>query len=111
VTEKLTLAQEFFDDVKLSQTPEEMLSSLSEGANNVNQILENVLATDPGNPTAMKLRARVADLYSQKARQLADSGDVHNASLLVKAGLRLRPQNRELFRLRRELCRANPAAC
>jgi hypothetical protein len=111
VAEKLTLAQEFFDDVQLSQSPEEMLAALSEGANNVNQILENVLATDPGNRTAMKLRGQVADLYSQKARQLADAGDVHNASLLVKAGLRLRPRHRELFLLRRELCRASAADC
>src|SRR5262249_49477105 len=53
VAEKLSLAQEFFNDVTLSQSAEEMLSSLSEGANNVNQILDDVLATDPGNESAL----------------------------------------------------------
>jgi len=111
VADKLVLAQEYFDSVKLDQPPAELLSALSDGAFGVTQILDDVLATDPGNPTALKLRRKVVDIYSRKARQLADAGDIKNASQLVNAGLRLQPQHTALFLLRRDLCSKDATAC
>jgi hypothetical protein len=111
VTEKLELAELLFEGVSMEQSPDEMLAVLSEGANNVNNVLQSVLVIDPGNPTALKRQSRIADLYSRKARELTDAGDGKSASQLVNAGLRLRPRNRDLLRLRAELCRQNAAAC
>lgn len=109
VADKLALSQEFFDGVKITDSPDEMISALSEGANAVNQILLDVLATDPGNPAALKMQSRVADLYGRKARERVNAGDGKSARMLIDASLRLRPKNRELLRLRNELCRASPA--
>jgi serine/threonine protein kinase len=107
VTEKLSLANEFLEGVTLATTPDDMVSALSEGPNNVNQIVGDVLTTDPGNKDAVALQRKIADLYERKARKLADAGDTQNAAMLVKAGLRVRPKHGRLFRLQSELCRAN----
>lgn len=114
VAENLALAQELFASVKVTDSPDEMMSGLSEGAQNPYQIVEDVLRTDPSNSTALKLQTKIADLYSRKARQLVAKGDVKSAKMLVDAGLNVQPGHRGLFRLRvdlRELCSSNAAAC
>jgi hypothetical protein len=108
---KLDLAQEYFASVSLDGPPDEILAALSDGAFGVTQILDDVLATDPGNPTALKLRRKVVDIYSRKARQLADKGDIKTASRFVNAGLRLEPRHTALFLLRRDLCSKDATAC
>jgi serine/threonine protein kinase len=108
---KLDLAQVYFDSVTPDLTPAELVSALSDGPFGVTQILDDVLKTDPGNPAALKLRRKVVDIYSRKARQLADAGDVKNASQLANAGLRLQPRHRALFLLRRDLCSKDATAC
>ncbi len=111
VAAKLDLAQLLFADVTPDQAPEEMVSALSDGAQAVNPILQDVLTIDPGNRTALQLQSKVADTYRRKARRLVDAGEVKSAAMLVDAGLRLRPRNKELFMLRQEICRADAAAC
>ncbi len=111
VDDSLFLATDYLRDVKLTESPDDIAYVLSEGANNVNQILDSVLAIDADNPSALKLKARVADLYLHKARQMSNERRLPAALALAQNGLRVMPDNLELFHLQRDLCEKDASLC
>jgi hypothetical protein len=57
------------------------------------------------------MKAKIADLYARKARQLIDANSLSIAMQLVFNGLKVKPGDRELVRLQREICARDNNAC
>ena len=91
--------------------PDALAALLSEGANSVNDIVGAVLARDPANAEARKLRTRTVELYWQAASEQFKNGNARAALTLTQLGLRIAPRNTGMFRLQREICEANPGLC
>jgi serine/threonine protein kinase len=104
INDNLFLAQDYLKDAKLSANPADLAYVLSEGANNVNQILEDgVLKADPDNEQARKIKAQITDLYLGKARELFDQRAYTAALDLVQYGRKVSPCNRDLYHLQKDL--------
>jgi len=104
INDNLFLAQDYLKDVKLSASPEDLAYVLSEGANNVNQILDDgVLKVDPDNGQALKMKDQIADLYLGKARELFGRRAYAAALNLVEFGRKVGPCNRDLYHLQNDL--------
>jgi hypothetical protein len=104
IDESLFLAQDYLKDAKLELSSENLAYVLSEGANNVAQILDSVLAIDPADEKAWAMKQQIAGLYADKARQLVGAGQKTAAISMVRNGLKILPHDRQLFRLQQELC-------
>jgi serine/threonine protein kinase len=111
VDDDLYLAKDSLSGAQLSEQAEELAYVLSEGANNVNQILDSVLEIDPGNAQALAMKSDIANLYTQKARLEMNAGHTTVAATLIRNGRKAEPSNRELFRLQQQLCSPNPSVC
>jgi serine/threonine protein kinase len=111
VGDDLFLAQDYLRDIKIDQRPEDLAYVLSEGANNVNQILDSILAVDTRNPPALRMKSQIADLYLRKARQLRDQRQLPAALQMVRYGLKASCDNLNLFHLQRDICEQNAALC
>jgi serine/threonine protein kinase len=111
IAESLWLAEDSLREASPQMSPDELSYVLSEGVNNVGQIVSMVLAQDPENKKALEIRASIADMYARKARQLLDQKNSVAAYELVRNGLRIMKTNRDLFELQQDICYANAAAC
>jgi serine/threonine protein kinase len=111
VGDDLFLAEDYLRDIKLDQQPDDLAYVLSEGANNVNQILDSILALDARNSPALRMKNQIAELYLRKARQLRDQNQLPVALQMIRNGLKVACDNLDLFHLQRDVCEANTALC
>ena len=111
VDDDLFLAKDSLQSADVTGPAEQLAYVLSEGANNVNQILDSVLEKDPGDAKALAMKSDIANLYTQKARLEMNAGHAAVAATLIRNGRKAEPSNRELFRLQQEVCDQNPVAC
>jgi serine/threonine protein kinase len=108
IKDSLFLARDYLREAKIELKPEDLAYVLSEGANNVNQILESVLALDPTNAAALAMKSQIAELYLVKARQVDEK---RQALKLVRFGLKVSCNNLDLFHLQRDICDQQAALC
>jgi hypothetical protein len=111
IDDNLILAKDYMRDVKVDLKPEDLAYVLSEGANNVNQILESILTLDAGNRPALHMKTQITDLYLRKARELQRQRQPAAALRLVRYGLKVTCDNLDLNHMRRDICEQDPALC
>jgi hypothetical protein len=111
VAEYLTEAGDNLKEAKVSLSAEDLTYILSDGANNVHEIVRAALAIEPDNKSALKMKSEIAALYAQKARTLLDAGGTAQAMTLVRKGLMEKPYDRDLGRLNRDICKKDLQAC
>jgi serine/threonine protein kinase len=111
VAEYLDQAGDNLKEAKLSLSPEDLTYILSDGANNVHEIVRAALAIEPDNKVALKMKSDIATLYAQKARTLLDAGGAAQAMALVRKGLTEKRNDRDLNRLQRDICKQDLQAC
>jgi hypothetical protein len=110
VEDSMFLANESMRDARAATSADQLSYLLSEGANNVNQILDSVLAVDPDNPEALQMKAAGADLYAQKARELRHDGNNGEAVAMIRFGRKM-ADNRDLYRMEQEMCQTDARLC
>lgn len=111
IADSLLLAEDFLGDADADVSPGELAYILTEGPNNVNQIADSVLAQDPGNRKARQLKSTIVRIYADRARELIQVGDLRGAYALIASGQRAVQNDRELFRLRRDICEEDARIC
>jgi len=111
IDDNLFLAKDYMRDVKVDLKPEDLAYVLSEGANNVNQILESILSLDSRSSPALHMKAQIANLYLHKARELERQRQPAAALQMVRYGLKVACNDLELFHLQREICEQDPSLC
>jgi serine/threonine protein kinase len=111
VAEYLTEAGDNLKEAKVSLSPEDLSYILSDGANNVHEIVRAALAIEPDNKSALTMKSEIATLYAQKARTLLEAGGTTQAMTLVRKGLMEKPYDRDLSRLNRDICKKDRQAC
>lgn len=110
ISDNVLLATDYLADAR-SDTPVDALKAmLSDGPNSVNDILNSVLAVDPKQPEALKLKKEVADIYATRARESLAKQRTTEALDLVRYGRNVLPSSQELFRLEQTICRADAVA-
>jgi hypothetical protein len=107
----LAQAGDHLKDAKLSLSPEDLTYILSDGANNVHEIVRAALAIEPDNKPALKMKSDIATLYAQKARTLLNAGGTAQAMTLVRKGFAEKPYDRVLNHLQRDICKKDLQAC
>jgi hypothetical protein len=98
-------------EAKIELKPDDLAYVLSEGANNVNQILDSVLRLDAGNSSARHMKAQIAALYLRKARELQHARQLSEALKLVRYGLKVTCNNLDLFHMQRDICEQDSSLC
>jgi serine/threonine protein kinase len=111
IADYLAHAQEDLNDANVSLSADDLSYILSDGANNVDEILKAALRIDPNNARALTMKAQIADLYARKTRELIAASSLPRAMQLVNSGLKVKPSDRELVRLQREICARDNNAC
>jgi serine/threonine protein kinase len=111
VAQYLAEAGDNLKEAKLNLSPEDLAYILSDGANNVHEIVRAALAIEPDSKSALKMKSAIAALYAQKARSLLDAGAAGPAMTLVRKGLMEKPYDRDLNRLNRDICKKDVQAC
>jgi serine/threonine protein kinase len=111
IADYLAQAKEALGSVKLEMSGDELAYVLTDGVNNVDEILKAALAIQPDNSDALDLEARIARLYEQKARAVLEQGAAAAALTLVRNGLKAQPYDRGLRRLQKEICKRGDAVC
>ena len=111
VAEYLAQAGDNLKEAKLTLSPQDLTYILSDGANNVHEIVRAALAIEPDNKSALKMKSEIATLYAQKARTLLDAGGAAQAMALVRKGLAEKPNDRDLNHLNRDICKKDLQAC
>jgi hypothetical protein len=111
IDDDVFLAKDYLHGANLTLKPEDLAYVLSEGANNVNQILDGILALEAGNAAALHMKAQIADLYLRKARELQRNRQPAAALQLVRYGLKVTCNNLDLFHLQRDICEDDASLC
>jgi serine/threonine protein kinase len=111
VAEYLLEAGDNLKEAKLSLSTEDLAYILSDGANNVHEIVRAALAIEPDNKSALKMKSQIATLYAQKARALLDTGSTAQAMAVIRKGLMENKYDRDLNRLNRDICKRDLQAC
>jgi serine/threonine protein kinase len=111
VSEYLILAGDDLKDAKPDMDPQDLSYVLSDGPNNVDEIVNAALKIEPDNKTALGMKATIASLYGERARQLSDAGRLRDAMPLIKRGLIAKPNDRTLMRLQRDICNRDMQVC
>ena len=116
VAEYLTQASEDFKDAmvkdaKGSLSPDQLIYLLSDGANNVYEIVGAALAIEPDNKSAAQMKSQIVNVYAQKARILLDAGKTARAMTFVRKGLMVKDTDRGLNRLYRDICKKDLLVC
>jgi len=110
IKDNLLLAADYLVDAKADTPLGDLKSMLTDGPNSVLDILNNVLATDPEQAEALALKARVAELYADRARKLLAENRTAEALDLVRYSRNVEPASQDLFRLEQQVCRADAVA-
>jgi serine/threonine protein kinase len=110
IDDYLALAQDFMSGAIAATSIEDLKYILSDGPNNVNELLDAVLRIDPSHREALKLKADAADLYAARAQTLLGQQKTDQALDLVRYGRQMLPDSQELFRLEQKVCRAQALA-
>ncbi len=105
----ISLAEIQFDSISDEMSANDLIYFLSDGPNNVIQLVETVLQVDPGYEVALELRQRVFDLYLTKAAQLRDEEEYESALSLTRKADAVIPNTGTVVRLLRSICNSAPA--
>jgi hypothetical protein len=111
IADSLYLAEDTLQQARNTKSVDDLSYFLSEGANNANQMLDSVLALEPANQQALKLKTAAAQVYESNARSLIAGNHLADALKLVGYGLKIQPDSRELFRLKVDICNRDAAVC
>jgi serine/threonine protein kinase len=106
----LYLSKEALRQAAGAKSPEEMSAILSKGDNNLLDLLKRVRGLEPANAQAVQMTDDATRLYASKVRTLLATQKPEEAMRLLREGQTFR-HTLELFRLRRQICGSNPAAC
>jgi serine/threonine protein kinase len=109
IEESLLLATDYLRDATPATSIEDLKYILSEGPNNVNDIVEGVLRIDPREPRALEIKQKIAGTYSARASELLRERKFDAALDLVRTARQTQPDSQELFALEQDICRATPA--
>ena len=107
----ISLAEYQFESVSDEMSADDLIYFLSDGPNNVSQLVDTVLRIDPGYEAALELRQRVFDVYLAKARQLEGEEAYQQAIRLTRNADDVIPNTGTVLRLQRSICESAPAAC
>jgi serine/threonine protein kinase len=110
ISDNLVLATDYLTDAKPDIPADQLKSILSDGPNNVNDILSDVLAADPKNPQALKLKERVAGIYAERSQQSLEGNRTAEALDLVRYARAVQPDSEAMFKLEQTICRADARA-
>jgi serine/threonine protein kinase len=116
VAEYLAQANEDYKDAMVkdamgSLSPDQLTYLLSDGANNVYEIVGAALAIEPDNKSAEQMKSQIVNVYAQKARILLDAGKTARAMTFVRKGLMVKDTDRGLNHLYREICKKDLQVC
>jgi len=90
---------------------DDLIYFLSDGPNNVTQLVDAVLLVDAGYEAALELRQRVFDVYLAKARDLESEDAYQQAMTLTRNADDVIPNTGSVLRLQRSICESAPVAC
>jgi len=107
----LSLAAIQFELLGESSSAEELAYVLSQGPNNVVQLVDTVLQIDPGYEGAIETRQRVFDLYVERARQFESAEEYEQALLLTQNAEEVIHNSSAVLRMQRRICNSAPSAC
>ena len=107
----LSLAEYQFESLGDETSADDLVYFLSDGPNNVSQLVDTVLRVDPGYAAALQLKQRVFDAYLAKARQLEGEEAYQQAIRLTRNADDVIPNTGSVLRLQRSICESAPAAC
>ncbi len=107
----ISLAEYQFESVSDEMSADDLIYFLSDGPNNVSQLVDTVLRIDPEYEAALELRQRVFDVYLAKARQLEGEEAYQQAIRLTRNADDVIPNTGTVLRLQRSICESAPAAC
>jgi serine/threonine protein kinase len=107
----INLAEFQFNSISEEMGADELIYFLSDGPNNVSQLVAAVLQVDPGHEAALQLRQRVFDVYLAKARALEGEEAYQQAMTLTRNADAVIPNTGTVLRLQRSICESAPAAC
>jgi serine/threonine protein kinase len=107
----LSLAEYQFESLGHETSADDLVYFLSDGPNNVSQLVDTVLRVDPGYAAALQLKQRVFDAYLAKARQLEGEEAYQQAIRLTRNADDVIPNTGSVLRLQRSICESAPAAC
>jgi hypothetical protein len=109
IEESLLLAADYLRDATPATSIDDLKYILSEGPNNVNEIVEGVLRIDPQEPRALELKQKIAGAYGARASELLRQGKFDAALDLARTARQIQPDSQQLFSLEQDICRANAA--
>jgi len=107
----ISLAEYQFESLGDETSADDLVYFLSDGPNNVSQLVDTVLRVDPGYAAALELRQRVFDAYLAKARRLEREEAYQQAIRLTRNADNVIPNTGTVLRLQRSICKSAPAAC
>ena len=107
----ISLAEYQFESLGDETSADDLVYFLSDGPNNVSQLVDTVLRVDPGYEAALELKQRVFDAYLAKARQLEGEEAYQQAIRLTRNAGDVIPNTGTVLRLQRSICESAPAAC
>ncbi len=107
----ISLAEFQINSINDEMGADDLIYFLSDGPNNVSQLVTAVLQVDPGYEAALQLRQRVFDVYLAKARDLENEEAYQQAMTLTRNADDVIPNTGTVLRLQRSICESAPAAC
>jgi serine/threonine protein kinase len=105
------LAEYQFASISDEMSADDLIYFLSDGPNNVTQLVDSVLRVDPGYEGALELQQQVFDAYLARARALEDEEAYQQAMTLTRNAENVIPNTGAVLRLQRSICDSAPAAC
>jgi serine/threonine protein kinase len=109
IDESLLLAADYLRDATPATSIDDLKYILSEGPNNVNDIVEGVLRIDPREPRALEIKQRIASAYADRTNELLRERKFDAARDLVRTARQIQPDSQALFMLEQDICRAGYA--
>lgn len=107
----ISLAEIQFDVIDDDMSADDLVYVLSDGPNNVVQLVDTVLQVAPGYEAALEIRQRVFDMYLKKADQMRDQEEYESAMSLTRNADDVMPNTSTVLRLQRSICASAPSAC
>ena len=107
----ISLAEYQFASISDEMSADDLVYFLSDGPNNVTQLVDAALLVDPGYEGALELKQRVFDAYLARARALESEAAYQQAMTLTRSAEDVIPNTGAVLRLQRSICNSAPAAC